>query len=334
MEVAKAYVRDGNEPAAVKAVNDLISRFADQPSLPTQIVFVGDTYAQAKKYDQANQLYKHVCDHWPKDEQTLWAKTGQARVCIAKCDDEAAEGILHKMVMDYASHPRLAEAVNLIALGCYERARSHQGAGQSTCGDGYRQALKVWAIVMRDLPPSLDVAQACYHSGVVYDQELQEHEQALQCYQRVAESWPDYEHAWHAWFSVGQYYEKLKREGAISRDEADAQIAKAYRTVTERYPDCRYAGYAALRLGQLLYEQGQWVEAAKSLERFLEERASGDLDQKLGVLFHLSVLYDRMGEKDAAEQVRRQFREAARPDDPRLGLLDGRATIEEREVRK
>jgi tetratricopeptide (TPR) repeat protein len=330
-EVAKAYIRDGNEPAAAAAVNDLIGRFSDQAGLPTELVYVGDTYVQAQRYDQANQLYQYILGHWPGKEEALWAKAGTARVSIARGDDQAVDKALQEMIAGYPAQAKLGEVVNSVALAYYERAYSRQAGNEQAKTESYQKAIGVWGSVIRELPQSPAVAEACYHSAVVYGQELGERDRALQYYQQVAESWPDYEHAWHAQFSVGDYYQKRKRDGTIPADQADAQIVKAYTTVIEKYPGCRYAGNAALRLSALLYEKGQWVEAAKYMEWLLEKQPPGSQEDVLGALFHLALVYQRMGEGSAAEQARKRFAEVANPGDSRIETLN---SLMQKEVQK
>ena len=87
---------------------------------------------------------------------------------------------------------------------------------------------------------------------------------------------------------------------------------------------CRYAGNAALRLSQLLYAKGQWVESAKYMEWLLQRQPPGSQEDVLGALFHLAIVYQRMGEVSAAAQTRRRFAEVANPGDPRIEILNRR----------
>jgi len=333
-DLATVAIQRGDDPTADAAIGRLTTDYVDRKDTPAALNFLADYCLELKKHNKAEAVYQYLIKQYPNYELVPLAKAELAVIQIRQGHDPNADAIFQEIMAKHANHPKLAEAMNLIALGYYTRAHMGQGGDQAASGDGYRKALKVWEAVINDLPQSPGVAQAYYHSAVVLDQELGEHDRALAYYRKVAESWPNYTYAWHAQFSVGDYYLRLRGNGTVPKDEADRQIANAYRTVVERYPDCRYAGYAALRLGQLLYEKSQWLEAAKYLERFLQKQPSGSSEETLGVLFHLALVYERMGEVDAAAQVRRRFTELAGPEDPRVQLLQTRPQIVEREVRK
>jgi len=136
------------------------------------------------------------------------------------------------------------------------------------------------------------------------------------------ESWPQYEYAWHAQFFVGDCCEKLKSAGTLVGPDVDARIENAYRAVVENYPNCRSAGEAVLRLGRLFYEKRNWMEAAKCLESFLlKNDEKGDARMVLDVLTHLALVYEKMGQHDAARQVGTRLANLAGSDDPRVQLV-------------
>jgi TolA-binding protein len=109
----------------------------------------------------------------------------------------------------------------------------------------------------------------------------------------------------------------------------------AYRAVIEKYPTCRSAPDAALRLGQFFYSKADWMEAAKHLEWFLQNRkGSAQPQAALDALLHLASIYDRMDQPEAAAQARTRLLQTAGPDDPRVQFLKANVRTTRQEVDK
>jgi tetratricopeptide (TPR) repeat protein len=321
-ELAVVAIQCADGAAAEAAITRLTTNYASHKDMPVALYLVGDYYAGLEKRNEAAVLYQYLIDNYPNHDLVPLAKGGLAQLKIREGDERAGEAILERLLADYKDHPRLAEAMNLVALGYYQRARLAQGGGASDGTDYYRKALQIWERVTRDLPQSPAVAQAYYHSAVVYHQELGEHQKALAYYQRLVDSWPKYEYAWHAQFFVGACCETLKNAGTIAPAEADEKIEKAYRAVLTDYPNCRKAGTAALKLGQYFYERRNWLEAAKHLELFLLKNEGKENTRIfLDVLAHLALVYEEMGQHDAASQVCTRLVSLAGEDDPRVQLV-------------
>jgi TolA-binding protein len=335
-ELAVVAIQCADGAAAEAAINRLTSNYASHEDMPVALYLVGDYYAGLEKRNEAAVIYQYLIDNYPNHELVPLARAGLAQLRIREGDGPGGEAILERLLADYKNHPRLAEAMNLVALGYYQRARLAQGGGESLETDYYRKALQIWGRVIRDLAQSPAVAQAYYHSAIVYSQELGEHDQARAYYQRVVDSWPKYEYAWHAQFSVGDCYEKLKSAGAVGAAEADAKIERAYRAVLEDYPNCRAAGTAAMRLGRYFYEKHNWLEAAKYLELFLlKNEGKEDTRIFLDVLAHLATVYENMGQHDAALQVCTRLTNLTGEEDLRVRLV--RASMrrsQEKEVQR
>lgn len=328
-------IRRGDGPTAEAAISRLGTDYAACKDTPAALSFLADYCLELRQHDKAEPVYQHLIQKYPAHDLAPLVKAQLGVVQIHRGNDRNAEAILQKIVAEHANHPRLGEAINLIALGYYGRARMGEARDRAAGADDFRRALAVWEIIIRDLPQSAAAANAWYHSAVVYAQELGEHERALQCHQRVVESWPDYEYAWHAQLLIGDHYRRLKKDGVIPADQADPQMVRAYRAVIEKYPTCRSAPDAALRLGQFFYSKADWMEAAKYLEWFLQNRkGSAQAQGALDAMFHLASICDRMDQPDAAAQARTRLLQMAGPDDPRVQFLKANAKMTGEEVDK
>jgi len=179
-----ADLRDGSSIEA--GIQRLFRDFSTSGELPRVACHIGDRLS-SDNHPRAYELFEYVVDRHPRHELAITAKIYMGNIRLCQGDDEQAEAIYRETLNAYPGNPRLPEATNLVALGYYQRARREQGSGRPIYRDYYQKAMEVWENVLRDFPQSTAAAQACYHSAVVYGQELGDKEQALQCFRRVAE---------------------------------------------------------------------------------------------------------------------------------------------------
>ncbi len=265
-ELAKAYIRDGNEPAAEQAVNEMTARFAEQETLSTELARIGDTYAQAGKYDVADQLYKYIREHWSDAEDTLWAKAGQIRLHIINNEDAAAEGLFQRITADYANDVSLPQIANLIGEEYYRRALTAQkrlieaeiadsSLNQSLNGPcesarrDFQKAITKWETVTDILPETASVTVLAHHyAGRAY-YALGDHSNAMRHYEKAA-SRQDFEDADYALLMIGRCLDKMATQGSISREEADGRAKPVYEALLSRFPASGYARLATSKLEQ------------------------------------------------------------------------------------
>ena len=317
--IVNSNIALGDEAAAEAAVNKLLTNFNDNPLIARAVWDTGQYYRESKKYEKANEFDRYVIDHWPKSEYVMWAKMDMAKTDIGLGNDAAVEKTIDILIADFNDHPELPTAIFILGEEYYNKAFNTKGDTNSPDArpeEYYRKALAIWERIIQKLPPSPTTPQAYWCSAVVYSQELGEYQKGIEYYQNVVDTWPDYEYAWHAQFFIGMYYEKLRDSGGIPESEVNPKIEQAYKAVVEKYPDSNSSPYAALKLGQLNFNRGQWADAAKYFELFMEKAPEG---QRRGdVLYDLGRAYEKMGELDLAAEVYRTFIQMADPTDARI----------------
>jgi tetratricopeptide (TPR) repeat protein len=156
---------------------------------------------------------------------------------------------------DYRNRAKLPEAIHMMAGGYYDRAEAQQRqrikeAGQDSgpralllalsqsAQQDFRKAIEKWEIVIQKLPASLQDTPRAYHLAGESYRQLGQPEKTLECYQKVCESWPDYERVWHLQFMLARLCRDSVKSGGITEQEADPKIRAALSTVVQKYPDC------------------------------------------------------------------------------------------------
>jgi len=245
MNIIRAYITDGNEPAADAVFDKLLAVFSDQPTLPNEVYRIADLYGQTGRYNKANglyqkalQLYQYVIDIRPNSEQMILAKAGVARSNIALGNEAAAEAVVNELIADFNDEPNLPQAIFLVGEEYYNKAFVTENEGQQAESKAYfRKAIAMWEKIIKELPPFATTPEAYHFSGCCYER-LGEYEKSVEYYQIVVDRWPKYEYAWSAQFLIARCYEELANSGRIPAADAAVQICNACNKVLANYPGC------------------------------------------------------------------------------------------------
>jgi len=271
-----SLIRDGEYDAADKAYAKFLTTFPQQPTFLQEVYQVADVYSSVGRYDKAAPLYQYVLDHRPESKEELWARVGMIKVSIASGNETAVQQGTDKLIADFKDNTDLPKAVFQVGeqywnMALFERRKADPAQGLSNkARDYFAKALTVWERIITELPKSDSTAtsHAHYFSAVCYCK-LGNQEKAVEYFQKVVDSWPDYQYAWSAQCLIGECYEKLRDSGGISKAEAEPKIEQAYQAVIVKYPDCSLVGHACLKLGDMYLQKDRRNEASMCLELFL-----------------------------------------------------------------
>ena len=126
-DLIKSYLAQGDDTAAEPAAEKLLTNFNDNPLIARAIWDTGQHYRDLKKYEKANQLYKHVVENWPKAEHAVWAQADLIKSYLALGDDSGAKAAVEKLIADFSWSEHIARAIHDTAweyrkLANYSRA--------------------------------------------------------------------------------------------------------------------------------------------------------------------------------------------------------------------
>jgi tetratricopeptide (TPR) repeat protein len=227
-----------DEASIDAGIKKLLSEYSTSKNLPMAAAHVADSLCRAGHRD-ASQLFQYVIDNYPDHEQALLAEVGLGHVRLWQDDIQGAEAIYQKVLSDHARHPELAEAVCLMGQGYYEQAELARQQGLSDKAVlNYQAALAKFGLITgasHEIP--YDAPFAYHFSGECYHR-LGQPDKAVDCYQKVCGSWPDYAYAWHLQFTMAKLYKELIRSGEVTEQEANPKMNAALATVVQKYPGC------------------------------------------------------------------------------------------------
>lgn len=334
-----SLIASGKYTEAQESIDKFVVDFAEHTALPGALYWFAKRLDAAGKYQQARNIYQQVAWRYPDNPHATKALIEFSKVdalsLIESGDDAAVQKVLDDLIADFRDNPDLPDVIFRIADEYYNRAIGHKKAGRDNEGDEfYRKAIGVWEKMIEYLPLRAEYTPRAYYcSSVVYSQELREYAKGIQYYQHILDNWPKYKYAWDAQYSVGFYYEKLKKSKGPSESQLDAKIEQAYKAVIEKYPDSESAPYAALRLGKLYFNKNLWADAAYYFELFVGMN-NGQTPNHVftSALYDLARSYEKMGNHDMAVAMYRIFIEIADQDDLRIETV--RATLQQLEGAK
>jgi len=238
VEIIKSYIRDDHLQAADAAYEKLLSLFASQPTLATEMCRVADTYLAAGNLEKAEKLYTYVLDKWPDNKQILWAKAGMIKLDIAHGNEDSAQSKIDNLMEDFKNHTDLSLALWQTAGVYYDRALADQKEGSQTKAKGhFTRVISLGEKIRQQLPASAATAEAYFYSAECHYQ-LGEDQKALAYFQQVVAKWPDYEYAWLTQARIAKIYKRFGAAGVMSDSEAEAALDVIYKRLLASYPDC------------------------------------------------------------------------------------------------
>ena len=135
---AKASIKLGDYEKADQAIDSMISSYADNPEISSELTELADDYAREEEYDNARETYQYVVDHWPDDEKAIDAQVAAVRLSILARDTATVESGYDNLITKFSENESLPEALDGVADEYYE-ARDYEKAR-----DIYQYVVKTW----------------------------------------------------------------------------------------------------------------------------------------------------------------------------------------------
>jgi tetratricopeptide (TPR) repeat protein len=287
MEVVRSHVINGDDAAADGAFQTVLKRYAAREDLSEVIYRVGNFYTENGRYDKAEQIFRIIDQRWPNGQETLFAQVGRARLQLDLGNVDETEALFQRMLTDYATAPRLVEAVRLVGVGYWRQAmllssnepgtpRTGRGGGSDNGQPDMRRAEMVWSYfgkaaaayerIINDFPEDATHTPFAYYYGGEAWSILGDRQKAIAYLEKLCETWPDHERVWTARFTLGRYYERQAEAGVISSSEAESKTKTQYERLLEDFPTAASAAGARSWLDSLAIRKARAAEGAKAAE--------------------------------------------------------------------
>jgi len=217
--VARLYIKIGDEPNAVAAVEQLIGEFGDKKESADVVDSVADEYRDCKRYAEAMELYRRVAEMWPTSKQACGSLASVAALYIKAGDDANATTVTNNLIANFAANKGLGDAVHEIAYTYHHRVHDYEKArelyewvveNRPSCKMAIRAQMGIAKIYV-DLGDDPNAEAAIEKLVAKYSENkeiakaldriadeyrgLERYDKAKKLYELVVSRWPDAEHS-------------------------------------------------------------------------------------------------------------------------------------------
>jgi len=123
VEIIYLNIRNKDDAAVNTAVDNLLTVFAEQPTLSQEIYQIAKRFNELERYDQAVQLNQHNVEHYPDDIHALWSQVEIVFHYIREGDNDAIDTAFNKLLFEFSGQPTLTNEIYHIARRCNEFKR-------------------------------------------------------------------------------------------------------------------------------------------------------------------------------------------------------------------
>jgi TolA-binding protein len=269
------YLRLNRMGDAVDRWETQVKDSANAPLAERAWARAGDVYFQAGHYDDARRCYRGLLEHFGGSPAA-----GLASLRLAQCEynagrDAAALEAYSATIEHFAGTPYAKEAQRGTELALYRLSQSANGG-------------EVLARLVEQYPTSAFAADALLQLGK-RDYQAKRWREAADGFRQVVSRFPGFGSADQAQFLMA---DALARAG-------DAPAARnAYEQFLSFFPDDELAPTVSFRLGLLQFESKEFMPAALSFTRALDDSAPPEV--RGPAMFDLALCKRELGENEEA----------------------------------
>jgi len=278
VEVIFHHIRSGNESASDTEVDRFLSIFAGHPALPRDVYNVAKEYDKAGRHRRADELYQHVLDNRPIDED-IYARISASMAYMGLGDDANALAVTHSLIADFHDRPDLPQAVFRMAEECFRR-------------ENHQRPIELWELILSEYSERYDTSEIPFLLGTCYEA-TDNWQTAVQYYKQVVEEYPNTRHAYLVPHQIGLLY----------------RFAGEYEDALYWFGQQRKLYSDHLQAQRALFEQGavyrldlkDYEKAAEVFQQYISEYP--DDEHTCVSYYSLAKCYESIGNKARARAI-------------------------------
>jgi len=284
---------DSKQKSATQEVIDrLIVDFSKHPYLPEALYSIAERYQNARKYEQAEALYKKIITDYSDIDSALKSLKKLAILYIDAENETKAQQTLGEMNERFSGRPDFADALYEVAER-YEWKWGKYEAAQTI----YQQIQKFQG----NSPPMLSLALS--RMDVISLIESGDYNQALQVFNTLVAKFSKHQDLARTLESIAARYDKAEKY-----DQARIICGK----ILADYPGTDYALHAQKKLAITDFKEGNDIVALEALDKLITDfRYHTDLSDavfEVGEEYYNEALQHE--NKEPAEQTKKSLQKA------------------------
>jgi TolA-binding protein len=253
----------GNSLSSDQVLQTIVRDCAAHPNLAQMIYGIANGCWEAKKYEQAQQLYKYIADNMPNSNRGMRAKAWVAGADIMLGHNESARAQIDALINSFANDPQLPGVV-------YQLADTYCDVQR------YQDGIHLYQLILDNWPHAKYAARAQFLIGNYYERlghsgriaQSQAAPKTEQAYEALIEKYPDSPDFKHAALMLAEQYFK---EGQWSDAAAYLEL------LLQKYPPDQRPASTLYKLARAYDEMGQFDLAEQFYVEFIENAYPTDL---------------------------------------------------------
>ncbi len=293
MHLVTLDIAAGKNRRAQDGFGELLADHFEDERIGSAVCRIGNAYRYQKRFREAKEMYQYVLDEWPNSTHALSSRMGTVIADIVLGNDPNAEHGVNRLLSDFATDERVAEAALLIAdkyqgKKRFKKARPLYEYVVDNWADSKhaifsQKGLAVTEAFYNEDPntyPALDrlltdfrdrpkftrmafLAAEAYRDRALSKLNNGKMEEAQQGYARAATAWEQViQRTPESVYTPESYY--LLAECYCNLGEYLSAI-DCYRLIVDTWPDWKRSWSAQFQVGYK-YEQLKWVEGIEPSE--------------------------------------------------------------------
>ncbi len=256
--LARSLRQQDEADEAIKTLEKLIADFPDSRLLDQAHYRYGEICYAAGDFAKAIAEYAAVVDGWPESAFAPYALYNEGWAQLKNGSYADAAKTLTTLVDEHPDHSLVADA--------------HFARGMCRRQEGrYAEAIKDIDAYLQSQPDATKQCDALYERGLA-QVAMEDFAAAAETFQEVLTTSPEYASADKVLYEMAWAY---KSTGG----EAEKAVA-AFADLATKHPDSPLAAEANFHVGESLYDEGEYAEAAKAYAIAKKRSSSDDLGEK------------------------------------------------------
>jgi tetratricopeptide (TPR) repeat protein len=269
-------MKEPNQNAIDTAIEEMVVDLNGSTETAGELYWVACGFEEKENGPYAMRMYERIVRDYPGTPEANSATLDIRRRIITDLinaeDIEVSEALMDKFIADFNSHPYAGACLGRVAIGYYKKGYELREANDiDDAKRHFEQSAKTYErIITNNLTVVSDAPYFYFYAGANY-LELKQRDKAIVCLQKVADDWPEFEHACSALAGIGGTYEYLRDKEGVPKEAVNPLIEEAYKKILTNYPGCYAAKEAARRLVRMKREEGDTAAADEYFKIFLEK---------------------------------------------------------------
>jgi len=194
-------MKDGDQNAVNAEIEKMVADLSGRPEVVSELYWIACGYEERPdKSTLAEQMYQRIIKEYPGSEESNNAILDCRRLDIWDTfnsgDINASQVLLDRFIADFNQNSYSGVCLGRVAIKFLIRGvELKEQSNHENAARNFETSKGIWKRIIEELPQTSQGApDALFSLGFCYNQ-MNQTDEAVKCYKKIAENWPDYKFA-------------------------------------------------------------------------------------------------------------------------------------------